>query len=55
MTDEQRQIYFDSDLQIEAYYLKGVVQKFLNHFHDYYVIDLLKAVKISSVRSVTLL
>ncbi len=35
---EQRHIYYDRDLQIEAYNLSGVVQKFPNHFHEYYVI-----------------
>ncbi len=35
---EQRHVYYDRDLQIEAYNLSGIVQKFPNHFHDYYVI-----------------
>ncbi len=35
---EQRHIYYDRDLQIEAYNLSGRVQKFPNHFHEYYVI-----------------
>lgn len=35
---EQRHIYYDRDLQIEAYNLSGIVQKFPNHFHEYYVI-----------------
>lgn len=35
---EQRHIYYDHDLQIEAYNLCGIVQKFPNHFHKYYVI-----------------
>lgn len=35
---EQRHVYFDRDLQIEAYNLSGIVQKFPNHFHEYYVI-----------------
>lgn len=35
---EQRHIYYDHDLSIEAYHLSGIVQKFPNHFHDYYVI-----------------
>ncbi len=37
-TNEQRQIFYDNDLQIEAYQLTGIVQKFPNHFHEYYVI-----------------
>lgn len=35
---EQRRVYYDRDLQIEAYNLSGVVQTFPNHFHEYYVI-----------------
>ncbi len=35
---EKRQICYDHTLQIEAYQLKGIVQKFPNHFHECYVI-----------------
>lgn len=35
---EQRRVYYDRDLKIEAYNLSGIVQKFPNHFHEYYVI-----------------
>ncbi len=35
---EQRHVYYDRDLQLEVYNLRGVVQKFPNHFHEYYVI-----------------
>lgn len=35
---EQRHVYYDSDLEIEAYNLSGIVQRFPNHFHEYYVI-----------------
>jgi AraC-like DNA-binding protein len=35
---EIRTICFDSDLQLEAYRLEGIVQPFPNHFHEYYVI-----------------
>ena len=35
---EQRHIYYDQDLKIEAYNLSGIVQKFPNHFHEYYVV-----------------
>lgn len=38
MNTEFREIYFDKELQLEAYYFDGVSQKFPNHFHDYYVI-----------------
>ncbi|MDD3902722.1 MAG: AraC family transcriptional regulator [Sphaerochaeta sp.] len=36
--EENRRIYFDEDLQIEAYSLKNIVQAFPNHFHSFYVI-----------------
>lgn len=42
MLKEQRQIYYDRDLQLEAYHLSGIVQKFPNHFHDDYVIGFIK-------------
>lgn len=42
---EQRHIYYDADLQIEAYKLSGIVQKFPNHFHDFYVIGFMEAGK----------
>ena len=35
---EQRHVYYDRDLAIEAYNLSGIVKKFPNHFHEYYVI-----------------
>lgn len=39
---EQRHIYYDPDLEIEAYSLSGIVQKFPNHFHEYYVIGFIE-------------
>ena len=39
---EQRHIYYGHDLKIEAYQLSGIVQKFPNHFHEYYVIGFIK-------------
>lgn len=42
MQKEIRSVYFDSDLNIEAYNFKGVTQKFPNHFHDYYVIGFIE-------------
>lgn len=42
---EQRHVYYDSDLQIEAYNLTGIVQKFPNHFHKYYVIGFVEGGK----------
>lgn len=35
---EQRYVYYDGDLELEAYHLSGIVQKFPNHFHNFYVI-----------------
>lgn len=42
---EQRHVYYDHDLGIEAYQLKGIVQKFPNHFHDFYVIGFIEGGK----------
>lgn len=42
---EQRHVFFDHDLGIEAYQLGGVVQKFPNHFHEYYVIGFIEGGK----------
>lgn len=42
MTSESRTICFDKDLNIEAYHLKGIIQKFPNHFHEYYVIGFIE-------------
>jgi len=39
---EQRHVCYDSDLNIEAYNLSGIVQKFPNHFHEYYVIGFIE-------------
>lgn len=39
---EQRHIYYDQDLKIEAYNLSGIVQKFPNHFHEYYVVGFVR-------------
>ncbi len=38
MENEERTVRFDNDLKIEAYHFKGIMQKFPNHFHEYYVI-----------------
>lgn len=39
---EQRDVYYDRELGIEAYHLGGIVQKFPNHFHEYYVIGFIE-------------
>lgn len=38
MPKEVRTVCFDPGLKIEAYRFFGIMQKFPNHFHDYYVI-----------------
>lgn len=42
MTKDVRTVSFDTDLQIEAYQFDGIVQRFPNHFHDYYVIGFIE-------------
>lgn len=37
-----RTVVYDDELRIEAYHLRGVVQPFPKHFHDYYVIGLVE-------------
>lgn len=45
MLQEQRHIYYDRDLDIEAYNLSGIVQKFPLHFHDFYVVGFMEGGK----------
>ena len=40
MEKEKRTVCFDNDLKIEAYHFEGIMQKFPNHFHEYYVLGL---------------
>lgn len=42
MNDIVREIKYDEDLAIEALRLQGIAQKFAAHFHDYYVIGIVK-------------
>ncbi|MFD1774308.1 AraC family ligand binding domain-containing protein [Paenibacillus rhizophilus] len=42
MTREVRTVCFDADLKLEAYRFEGIMQKFPNHFHDYYVIGFIE-------------
>ncbi|MFT8322579.1 MAG: AraC family transcriptional regulator [Bacillus sp. (in: firmicutes)] len=42
MVKEVRTVYVDSDLHIEAYRFKGIMQKFPAHFHEYYVIGFIE-------------
>ncbi|MEC1626778.1 AraC family transcriptional regulator [Bacillus mojavensis] len=42
MQNETRTLHLDPHLDIEAYRFKGIMQKFPNHFHDYYVIGFIE-------------
>lgn len=42
MKQEQRTVRFDETLGIEAYRFIGVMQKFPNHFHEYYVLGFIE-------------
>jgi AraC-like DNA-binding protein len=43
MIREERTVRYDNDLGIEAYRFKGIMLKFPNHFHEYYVIGFIEA------------
>lgn len=43
MGQEIRTVCYDKDLQIEAYWFKGLMQKFPNHFHEHYVIGFIES------------
>lgn len=45
MKQEMRTVKYDGELNVEAYHFKGIMQKFPNHFHDYYVIGFIDAGK----------
>ena len=38
MKNEKRFVKYDKELQIEAYWFQGILQKFPQHFHEYYVL-----------------
>ena len=42
MKKETRTVFYDEDLQIEAYRFEGITQPFPVHFHDYYVIGFIE-------------
>ncbi len=42
MTKEIRTVKFDVELKIEAYHFQGIMQKFPNHFHEYYVVGFIE-------------
>ncbi len=43
MEREERLVRIDDELKIEAYQFVGIMQKFPNHFHEYYVIGFVEA------------
>lgn len=43
MNQGERKVCFDHELQIEAYHFHGIMQKFPNHFHEYYVIGFIES------------
>lgn len=45
MGKEMRSVVYDADLKLEAYHFAGIMQKFPNHFHDYYVIGFIESGK----------
>lgn len=45
MEQEIRTVNYDKDLKIEAYRFQGIMQKFPNHFHEYYVIGFIESGK----------
>ncbi len=42
---EQRFVCYDNELKIEAHQFNGIMQKFPNHFHEYYVIGFVESGK----------
>lgn len=42
MQKEIRNVIYDGGLNVEAYSFQGIMQKFPNHFHDYYVIGFIE-------------
>ena len=43
MPNEKRSVWYDADLELEAYRFEGITQKFPNHFHEYYVFGFVEA------------
>lgn len=39
---EVRTVKYDAELKVEAYHFQGIMQKFPNHFHEYYVIGFIE-------------
>ncbi|MCD2493104.1 AraC family transcriptional regulator [Lacrimispora sp. NSJ-141] len=43
MEQGKRSVRFDNELQVEAYCFQGIMQRFPNHFHEYYVIGFIES------------
>ena len=43
MQPETRRVKYDPELKVKAYSFMGIMQKFPNHFHDYYVIGFIES------------
>jgi AraC-like DNA-binding protein/mannose-6-phosphate isomerase-like protein (cupin superfamily) len=43
LSKETRTVKFDAELKLEAYHFEGIMQKFPNHFHEYYVIGFIES------------
>lgn len=39
---ESRTVKYDGELCVEAYHFQGIMQKFPNHFHEYYVLGFIE-------------
>lgn len=42
MKQEIRTVKYDAELKVESYHFQGIMQKFPNHFHEYYVIGFIE-------------
>ena len=42
MKQEIRTVKYDAELKVEAYHFQGIMQKFPNHFHEYYVVGFIE-------------
>lgn len=51
MKNELRMVRYDADCRLEAYWFRGILQAFPNHFHDYYVIGYIESGRRSLVHN----
>ncbi|WP_331654199.1 hypothetical protein [Anaerotignum sp. MB30-C6] len=42
MKQEIRKVKYDAELKVEAYHFREIMQKFPNHFHEYYMIGFIE-------------